>query len=611
MSSSRKTFTTRIRSRLHTVSGRIFFWLPSRTKSEESEATPDTKDHKLLLSVTRPRRLPGLRQIRYIGRVLSSAERRSVALLLAITLVSTCTAAFFAVRAQTNRVPAIGGTLVEALIGEPSYINPLDAPANDVDQDLTSLIFSGLFRLDGTDPVPDLAESAEWSDDQKTLTVVLREDAIFHSGDHVIAEDVLYTIDAIQDPQRSSPLASKFRGVQIGILDGRTVQFVLESPNPLFEHALTAGILPARLWQEIPPANARLSNLNVKPIGSGPYRFKSFTHDSRGFIRSYTLERFEDYYGSMPYIQTLVFQFYPDRQQAEEALKADLVDALAFSSLGDGVQESTRRNTVSVNLPQETVAFFNLNKEIFKNEDVRKALIGVVDRQEIVDAWKGRAVPVHGPFPFAQTDAAIVTLDEARTLLDGAGWKIQTDESIRTGSSTSSKFEFTILTSNMSSLMETAETLKRRWSLLGASVTVESVSPEELLRRATRERNADVIITNVLLDSEQNLFPFWWSGQATDRGFNISNLADRDVDAALEAVQAADTRESLDAKRVELTQTILNAEPAVFLVRPASTYLLSKKVKGVDAAITIAKPSDRFRHLMKWYLKSGWEWKTE
>lgn len=542
-------------------------------------------------------------------RVLSAGERKLVAALFVVLLISLAGTAFFALRNNMDRVPVAGGTFTEALIGEPVYINPLDAPANDVDQDLTSLIYSGLFRLEGAAPVPDLAESATWSEDGKTLAVRLRDDASFHSGDRVAVEDVLYTIDAIQDPSRGSPLAAKFRGVTASIVDDRTVEFALENPNPQFEYALTVGILPARLWQEIPPTNARLSNLNVKPIGSGPYRFVSFTRDAKGFIRSYTLERFEDWYGEKPYIKTLVFQFYPDRAQAEEALKADLVDALAFSPLGDGIQESQRRHSLHVYLPQETVAFFNVTRDILKDASVRKALIGVVDRQEMVDAWRGRAIPVGGPEPFSETVPEIITLDEARALLEESGWKMDNELGVRVKNATSSVLEITVLTSDLAALRASAETLQRRWSLLGVRVNVDAVSPEGVLHRATRERNADVIVTNILLDPEQDLFPFWWSGQATDRGFNLSNLADRDVDGALEAVQKATSTEGLAAARKVLSEAILDANAAVFLVRPASTYFVSTKIKGVEPTMTISKPSDRFHALMRWYVKTGWRWK--
>lgn len=613
---------------------RVFFWLPSAAPSEER--TPDMgHDHALILAVTSPRRIPNFRQMRYALRVvLSDTERRVVGIALAVFLLSGGTALAVMLNERTMRVPVVGGTLTEAVIGEPNYLNPLDAPANDVDRDLVSLVYSGLFRMDGMNVVPDLAETYEWSDGGKTLTVTLRGDARFQNGDEITADDVQYTIDAIQDPARTSRLAPRFRGIKAIATDARTIQFVQEQADVTLLQSLTVGILPARLWQDIPAANARLADLNIKPIGSGPYRFQSFTRDSRGFVRTFTLERWDGYYGTKPYLKTVVFQFYPDRKQAEDALKADLVEALAFTNLQYGQKESPRWHQVQMELPQETVAFFNLKNKTLSDERVRKALAGVIDRQEIVDAWSGHAVPVSEPFPFLSGTSTVVDLDQARGLLESAGWMLPSEGTVRiyapkpkpaattksgtsaavpatppVATASSTELALTITTSNQPELLAVAETLKRRWSLIGVRVTIEEVEADELLRLATRDRTGHIILTNILLDSAQDLFPFWWSGQATDRGLNISGLADRDVDTALEATRNASSTEALDAARAEASERITRSTPAAFLVRPSSTYLVSKKIQGVGSRVTISRPSDRFHDLMNWYVKTGWRWK--
>ena len=346
-------------ARIRALIRRVFFWLPSATQSEE--IVPDAHhDHDLLLNVTESSRVPRIRQLRYVSRILSTTERK-IALAAFIAFIFTSIGGFgYLAYSRTVRVPVIGGTLTEALVGEPKYINPVDAPANDVDRDLVALVFSGLFRMNGMDPIPDMAEKYSWSQDGKTLTVNIRQDARFHDGQDVTADDVLFTIDSIQDPARTSPLAARFRGIKAIIVDAKTIQFVLEQPDIGFLTALTVGVLPQHVWEDIPPANARLADLNIKPIGSGPYRFKSFTRDSKGSIRSYTLELFNQYAGVKPFIQTIVFQFFNNRKLAEDALKADLVDSLAFTSFGFQQNESTRLQTTELELPQETIAFFNL-----------------------------------------------------------------------------------------------------------------------------------------------------------------------------------------------------------------------------------------------------------
>lgn len=588
---------------------RVFFWLPSADKS--AEYLPETgHDHALILAVTGTRKIPTFRQLRYgIRVVLSDRERRLMAFSLFIFLLSGGTSLAFLINQRTIRVPVAGGTITEAIIGEPKYLNPLDAPANDVDRDITSLIYSGLFRMDGMEAVPDLAEKYSWSPDGKTLTVTLRDGARFHNGDEVTTDDIQFTIDSIQDPARLSRLASRFRGIKAIATDDHTVQFVQEQPDITLLQALTVGILPARLWQDIPATNARLADLNMKPIGSGPFIFKSFIRDSRGFVRTFTLERWDGYYGIKPNLKNIVFHFYPDRKQAEDALKADLVETLAFADLQDGSTESSRWYQVQLQMPQETIAFFNVKNKILAEEKVRRALSGVIDRQEVIDAWNGRAVSVDGPLPFSAGTSTVVDLDQARALLEASGWKLPAEGSVRIGSTSSTELALTVVTSKKQELVAVAETLKRRWSLIGAKVTIEVLESDELLRRATRERNSQIILTNILLDPTLDLFPFWWSGQASDRGFNFSNLADRDLDSALEVTRTASTTEALQKARVNLASIIKRSTPAAFLVRPASTYLISKRIKGVSADVVISSPAGRFQDLMHWYVKTGWRWK--
>ncbi|MBU0540551.1 peptide ABC transporter substrate-binding protein, partial [Patescibacteria group bacterium] len=597
-----------------------FFWLPSAGASDE--VRPEIgHDHKLILHVTHPRKIPKFRQLRYVSRLLGKVEKRFTLAALFLFLLSGSISLMFLIRQRMVLVPVAGDSVKEALIGEPRYLNPLDAPSNSVDRDISSLIFSGLFRMNGMEPEPDLAERYEWSPDGKKLTVTLRPGAQFHNGDPITAYDVQFTIDSIQNISRTSPLEPRFRGVKTTAINDTTVQFDLDHADLSFLTALTVGILPSNIWQEILPENARLADSNLKPIGSGPYRFKSFMRDSRGIIRSFTLERFEKFYGNKPFIKTVIFQFYPDRKQAEDALKGELVDALAFANISDEQKNSLSRwHFIQLGLPQETVAFFNLKKPVFSDDKVRTALAGVIERDQVVSSWREHAVPVSDPYPFTEASTTVMDIEKARELLDAAGWRLPENGNVRifTKDSTSTKLianasstelSLTMITSDQTELAATAEYLKRRWSLLGVKINVQQLDQTELLRLATRERTSDVILTNVLLNSEQDLFPFWWSGQVADRGLNISGLADRDVDATLDATRAATNTADLQTARENLSKIIEKSIPAIFLVRPSSRYVVANKIKGVNETPIISQPSDRFNDLMNWYVKTGWRWR--
>lgn len=615
---------------------RLIFWLPSGDEQPPEAA----HDHALVLSVTSPERVPRWRQIRYVLRTMTMKERRAFLIALGVTLLALSASAVSIAATRLVTVPVVGGSLTEALVGVPQHLNPLDAPGNDVDNDLVQLIYSGLFRLDGLEAKPDLAESFQWSDDRKTLTIHLRTDARFHDGEPLSAEDVVFTIESIQDPARKSPLLPAFRGIRVTTPDAQTVVFTLDRPDPFLLTKLTIGVLPMHLWQELPAETARLSDLNLKPIGAGPYRVKSFTRDSQGAIHAYTLERFENAAGFRPYLKTVVFQFFPSQREALDALKADLVDALAFVNPDDvsALGASSRIADIHLELPQETVAFFNMKRTALARPEVRQALALAVNPKDVQDALRGSGAAVDGPYPFetSATTSGVVPfdLDRGRLLLQNAGWVLPENGNVRiwkpptpktavtakkktttaaapppAASSTSTELALTISVAQDSQLIAVADVLKRSWSLIGARVAIDVLSTEDVMRRGTRDRNGDIILLNVLLPPDQDLLPFWWSGQAIDRGVNISGLSDRNVDAALERVRSATSTDGLRAARATVTATILQTTPALFLSRPVTHYLVSKKIHGLPEVIRAGSPSERFQTIERWYRNTGWRWK--
>ncbi len=605
-------------NRIKSRSGRALGWFSRWRKTEEKNPELGS-DHDLVVRVTSPEKMPRYRQLRYALRVIPQNEKRLLLIAFVIFVLSLTTAGVFWLQPHLGQRPAFGGTYTEAIIGQPKYINPFDALANDADKDLTKLIFSGLYKQDGLGVTPDLAESQELSEDGKTLTIKLRHGVLFHDGSELIASDVQYTYEAVQDTARMSPLQPLYSNLKISVVDDYTVVFTLEKPDALILNKLTLGIVPAHLWQDMPVGAAHVSDLNLKPIGSGPYKVKSFRRDSIGNIYSYSLEAFDGYYGEKPHIQTIVMQYYPDQTQALDALRSGLVEGMPFVNATDAAKNkaSGRLKDVKLELPQETVAFFNLKDSLLSSKDVRTALGLAVNKQDIVDALDGSAAQVDTPFPFMEMSTGTPLtqdLDKARTLLTQAGWTLKDGENVRAkaqkdNTASSTQFAISILTPDNPDLLKIAEALKRQWSLIGAKVEIEAIPIDEVMRRATRERSAQVVLLNLYLGAEQDLFPFWWSGEISTRGLNISALSDKSVDSALENVRQASSTTALAETRENLSTAIQNAIPALFLTRPIQHYLISNKIKGVANDYIIADPADRFDKIADWYIKSGWGWK--
>ena len=180
----------------------------------------------------------------------------------------------------TKVIPTLGGSINEGIIGTPRFINPVLASA-DQDNDLVSLIFAGLTKRyqDGS-VIHDMAEKIDMSDDGLHYNALIKDDAKFHDGKPVTADDVIYTISLIQNSIIKSPHRVEFEGVNMEKISDKEIRFSLKKPYPLFLSVLSIGILPKHIWKNLNDDQFSLSDYNINAIGSGPFMIDTVTRDS-------------------------------------------------------------------------------------------------------------------------------------------------------------------------------------------------------------------------------------------------------------------------------------------------------------------------------------------
>ncbi len=383
-----------------------------------------------LLSRLRSRRFPAPRQLFQISHVLSIRER--IVFFVAV-LVFVCSLGLIGVVAANEyrvTVPKVAGTYREGIIGSPQSLNPLFSSLNEVDEDIVSLVYSGLLRYDDARRlVPDLAVKYEVSEDNKTYTFELKQNVRWHDGEPFTSDDVLHTFELIQDPEVGSPLRVTFQKATVSAIDEYTVSFTLEEPFPSFLTSLTVGILPKHAWSGIPASQVRLAQRNLQPTGTGRFQFKRLVKNSDGFVESIELERFADFYRNPAYLKEVVFQFFSDYDGPQgiiTALREQKIDGISFVPYE--YREKVLRKHIVLNtleLPQYTALFFNQKNEILKDKHVRAALSLAIDKDRIVaDVLDNEARIMSGPllpgFP-GFTESSTTTkfsVEEANTGLD-------------------------------------------------------------------------------------------------------------------------------------------------------------------------------------------------
>ncbi len=597
---------------------------PDEMPIDEAESS---REKKLLVHLRRPGFFPRPSQILHLHHLLSFKERVVAAIATIVLIVGIILFGNSILPRFGTNEPARGGTYTEALIGSPILVNPLWPGTNDADRDVTRLIFSGLFRYNEKNELePDVIERYEVSPDGKTYTFHLKQNLSWHDGVPLTASDVAFTINMIKNPSVKSPLANDFRTVSATAENDDTIIVTLESPLPNILSALTVGIIPENHWTDVPPEAARLAELNVKPIGSGPYRLKSLRKTKQGAIRSYTLEQNPYTYRARPYLDEITFKFYPDAASAVQALASGNADGLAFIPQELRTTLARKHDLVyhDLKVTQIVGLFFNQKQQpILGDKEVRAALAHATPRDAVIqDAFNGYADNLNGPLlagtPGFTNDITSFDFntDTARTMLEKDGWKLAPGKTVRTFVpkdkkdkrwSAGAELKLNLKTVNVPEYVQAAELIRDAWSAIGVEVTVGTSEPGKMDREVIAPRAYDVVLYGELLGSDRDPYPFWHSSQVAAPGVNLAGYVNHRVDALLTEARSLAKPEDRAARLTEFSKIVTSDIPAIFLLEPRYLYAVSNHVRGVIEG-SLANPADRFASIEKWYTKTKFKW---
>ncbi len=518
-------------------------------------------------------------------------------------------------------VPAPGGSLAEGIVGPPRFINPLLA-ISQADGDLTQLVYSGLTRAlpDGS-IVPDLADHYDISANGTVYTFTLRDDATFHDGTKVLASDVVFTVQAAQNPSIKSPHRADWEGVAVSSPDEHTVVFKLQRAYAPFLENTTLGILPKHLWSAVPEEEFPFSTLNTHPVGSGPYRVSSVQTDSTGAATEYTLSAFKRFALRSPNLNKITFFFYSNEDALIRAFNSREVDSIASVS-PSGLSSLTRADSTVMHVPLPRVfgIFFNQgHAPILADASVRMALDAAIDKQALIDTvLKGYGAPLKGPIPPGVLENAPAALKasaarasaetyaaKARDILSKGGWTF--DEKAGVWKKKKQVLSFALATADTPELAASANAVADAWRAAGVTVSVRVYPLSEFNTNIIRPRAYDAILFGEVVGRSLDLFAFWHSSQRNDPGLNLAMYANTKADTLLAQARATTDRKEREKLYNSFAGIIAKDEPAIFLYAPDFIYVVPKTLRGVDLG-ALTTPSERFLNVYQWYVETERVW---
>ena len=604
-------------------------------------------DEKLVLQNTVKNKFPKAKQIKFISKYLSKTEKIVIRIASGVLLITLASLLINLYWNNSQHVPKDGGSYTEGLIGSPRYINPLFASANDTDLDISSLVFSGLMKYSDNGLITDLAESYEISEDQLEYTYKIKDNVYWHDGEKLDSEDIAFTFARINDKESQSPLYFNFKGATIKALDERTVKFTLENPFAPFLESLTVGILPQHIWTNIPAANMTLAEFNLKPIGTGPYKFESLLKNKNGEIKSFNLEKNKNYYNTPAFVNEISFKFFESFSAAVEALNNKNIEGISYlpKEFRERVINNRNLNFNLLHLPQYTAIFFNYdNSPILKDVKIRRILAHATNKEKIVNnILNAEAQIIHSPIlPNSLGYTEEITfypynVDHAKTTLKTLGWELdnyvieseETEEEETTEESTDKELEepkqvkeeypfqvrkknnryleLTLTTVNQAESISIAKELQKEWQQIGVKLNISSLSPEAI-KEVINNRDYELLLYGQILGFDPDPFPFWHSKQTTYPGLNLTSLKSDKIDTILEGARKISDDAARAKNYTEFQKLIAEETPAIFLFNPTYTYPQNKKIKGFSTS-KIITPSNRFNKITSWYINTKRNWK--
>lgn len=505
---------------------------------------------------------------------------------------------------------ASGGTYAEAVLGPITTLNPLFA-STSAELSASQLLFSRLVSYDTTGHIGnDLARQITVNDTGTVYTVTLRPDVRWHDGRQLTAKDVVFTVGLLKNPAVNSTIRG-WDDITANVVDDTTLTFTLPAIYAPFVHALNFPILPEHILSSVEPNTLRENDFSKTPIGSGVFkvRFTQQVEDvtDRQIVH---MERNNAYYKGIARVERFQLHVYNDHDSIVRAVSAGEVNAAADMSNSDVSHVDTNRYNVATNSVQSGVfALLNTNKGSLKDVSVRRALQIGTNTQMIRDQVPSAPAALDLPLTDSQLDGELPAIpgydvERAKQLLDSAGWKL--DGTTRKKDGVELKLQ--VVSTKDSDYERALENLAGQWRGLGIVVDTVIVDPTDptqaFVQNILQQRNFDVLLYQLTIGADPDVYAYWHSSQTGIRGFNFSNYASAVSDDALSSARSRLEPSLRNNKYLTFTRQWIADVPAIGLYQSTSRYVYSKNVHTFDGSNVLVNPIDRYGDILYWSVGS-------
>lgn len=536
--------------------------------------------------------------------------------LVGVVVLAIGVQAYYSSKSYITEAPVVGGTYAEAVVGSIRTLNPLYA-SSEAELSAKKLIFSSLYDYDDRGFLrQDVASGFSVDETGKVYTVKIRDDVKWHDGAKLTAGDIVFTIGLIKNPAVRSSLNASWRDIAVVAVDEQTVRFTLPAAYAPFRHALTFAILPKHILKDVLPSVLRENTFSVAPVGSGPFSFQLLqTVDEDKQEKVVHLNGYNDYHRGAPRLSRFEIHGYDDIDDMKQALDSGEVNGASELIDPDMSRLGSQYSVKHAPLSRGAYLLFNLQDGLLSQIELRRALQLGTDTSALLKVIGNGVIALDTPFIKGQISGKEIVkpqynLEGAAVLLDQAGWTMKGGVREKAGV----PLNIAITTSKNALYSRVLDELKQQWAKLGvrveARVIDESTGTVSLVSDVLRPRDYQVLIREMDIGADPDVYAYWHSSQAGSDGLNFSGYRNPLADDNLSSARSRLDANLRNIKYRTFINQWLSDVPAVGLYQPSISYVSHNKLTSFDQEINLPSAVDRYSNVIYWSVEKRPVYKT-
>ncbi len=489
-----------------------------------------------------------------------------------------------------------GGTYTEGTIGKVNSLNPLFS-VTDSEKTLSRLLFATLTTIDETGNIaPGLAKSITPSENGKVWTIKLRDNLKWSDGEPLTNSDVIFTTNLIKNAAVISIYDSNLSSVKVSEEEDGSIKFTLPIAYADFITTLNFPILPEHILKDAAPETLIENNFSVAPVTSGPFAFNALQNISQDGEKVIYLSANQNYYKGKPQLNSFAVHAYLTKESLIKALNDNTITATASLSPADA-DLITSNNIIEKQtaINSGVFAFLNMQSETMKNGELRKAIKQALNLTKIHAIAKDH---VSLDYPLIESQIKLNNYPDVISYnTEQASQKFE-------AAAGENGITINLVTVKKGYLEAVAEEIAKELRDYGLTVNI-SVREEtqEFISSVISRREYDILVYEIELGAEPDLFAYYHSSQASTSGLNLSNYKKSVINDVILGARETIDKSLRTSKYESFLNYWVNDVPAIGLYQSNFAYYHNKNIRAFSDNNKLVTPLDRFTDVVFWQSK--------